>query len=195
MRHKLCRSFHPWCPGVKNRCLSPFDSNIACLCQSIEINNNKHHSMLLLESMVQINVKNVLRCIYKARDAQGVKKQYMLYKHSALLFFHTLHLHAYYTGRRYSWEAIRMGWQKPRALTHWGRETHICVSKLTIIVIIWTNAGTLLIRTLGTNFSEILSEIHAFSLKKMHFNISSEKWRPLCLGLNVLITPLRETLI
>ena len=22
MRHKLCRSFHPWCPGVKNRCLS-----------------------------------------------------------------------------------------------------------------------------------------------------------------------------
>ena len=23
MRHKLCRSFHPWCPGVKNRCLCP----------------------------------------------------------------------------------------------------------------------------------------------------------------------------
>ena len=23
MRHKLCRSFHPWCPGVKNRCLYP----------------------------------------------------------------------------------------------------------------------------------------------------------------------------
>ena len=23
MRHKLCRSFHPWCPGVKNRCLLP----------------------------------------------------------------------------------------------------------------------------------------------------------------------------
>ena len=21
MRHKLCRSFHPWCPGVKTRCL------------------------------------------------------------------------------------------------------------------------------------------------------------------------------
>ena len=21
MRHNLCRSFHPWCPGVKNRCL------------------------------------------------------------------------------------------------------------------------------------------------------------------------------
>ena len=26
MRHKLCRSFHPWCPGVKNRCLSIYGS-------------------------------------------------------------------------------------------------------------------------------------------------------------------------
>ena len=64
------------------------------------------------------------------------------------------------------------------AITLWGRETHICVSKLTIIgpdnglspgrrqAIIWTNAEILLIRTRGTNFSEILSEIHSFSLKK-----------------------------
>ena len=84
-------------------------------------------------------------------------------------------------------------------LTHWGRVTHICVSKLTIIgsdndlspgrrqAIIWTNAGILLIGTLGTNFSEILSEIHTFSFKEMHFKTSSAKWRPFCLGLNVLI--------
>ena len=83
--------------------------------------------------------------------------------------------------------------------THWGRVTHICVSKLTIIgsdnglspgrrqAIIWTNAGILLIWTLVTNFSEILSEIHAFSFKKMHLKMSSAKWRPFCLGLNVLI--------
>ena len=80
-------------------------------------------------------------------------------------------------------------------LTHWGRVTHICVSKLTIIgsdnglspgrrqAIVWTNAGTLLIWTLGTNFSEISSEIHAFSFKKMHLIRSSAKWRPFCLGL------------
>ena len=49
------------------------------------------------------------------------------------------------------------------SLTHWGRVTHICVSKLTIIgsdnglapwrrqAIIWTNAGILLIGPLGTN--------------------------------------------
>ena len=85
-----------------------------------------------------------------------------------------------------------------RVLTHRGRVTHICVSKLTIIgsdnglapgrrqAIIWTNAGILLIRTLGTNFSELLSKIHAFSFKKMHLKMSSAKWRPFCLGLNVL---------
>ena len=82
--------------------------------------------------------------------------------------------------------------------THWGRETHICVGKLTIIAsdnglspgrrqaIIWTNAGILLIGPLGTNFNEILIEIHTFSFKKMHLKMSSAKWRPFCLGLNVL---------
>ena len=54
-------------------------------------------------------------------------------------------------------------------LTHWGRVTHICVSKLTVIgsdnglsperrrANIWTNAGILLFGTLGTHFSEILN--------------------------------------
>ena len=79
----------------------------------------------------------------------------------------------------------------------WGRVTHICISKLTIIgsdndlspgrrkAIIWTNNRILLIRTLGTNFSEILSEICAFSFKKMYMKMSSAKWRPFYLGLNV----------
>ena len=83
-------------------------------------------------------------------------------------------------------------------LTHWGRVTHICVSKLTIIgsdnglspgprqAIIWTNAGILLIGPSGTNFSEIEIEIHTFSFKEMHSKMSSGKWRPFCLGLNVL---------
>ena len=76
---------------------------------------------------------------------------------------------------------------------------HICIGKQTIIgsdnglspgrrqAIIWTNAGILLIRTLGTNFSEILTEICASSFKKMHLKMLSVKWRPFCLGLNVLI--------
>ena len=85
-------------------------------------------------------------------------------------------------------------------LTHWGRVTHIYVSKLTIIgsdnglspdrrqAIIWTNAGILLIGPLGTNFSEILIGIQTFSFKKMRLKMSSAKWRPFCLGLNVLMS-------
>ena len=52
--------------------------------------------------------------------------------------------------------------------------------------IIWTNAGILLTGPLGTNSSEILIEIRTFSFKKMHLKMSSGKWRPLFLGLNVL---------
>ena len=77
--------------------------------------------------------------------------------------------------------------------------THICVSKLTTIgsdnglspgrrqAIIWTNVELLLIGPLGTNFSEMWIEIHTFSFKKIHLKMSSGKWRPFCLGLNVLM--------
>ena len=83
-------------------------------------------------------------------------------------------------------------------LTHRGRVTQICVNKITIIdsdnglspsrrqAIIWTNVGKLLIGPWGTNFSEILIEIHASSFKKLHLKMSSGKRRPFCLGLNVL---------
>ena len=52
--------------------------------------------------------------------------------------------------------------------------------------IIWTNAGILSIQTTGTNFSEILSEIHTFSFKKIHRKMLSTKWQQFCLHLNVL---------
>ena len=52
--------------------------------------------------------------------------------------------------------------------------------------IIWANAGILLIGPLETNFSEILIETCTFSFKKMHLKMLSGKWRPFCLGLNVL---------
>ena len=52
--------------------------------------------------------------------------------------------------------------------------------------IIWTNAGILLIGPLRTNFSEILIGFQTFSFKKMRLIMSSAKWHPFCLGLNVL---------
>ena len=75
-------------------------------------------------------------------------------------------------------------------LTHWGRATHTCVGKLTIIgsdnglsparrqAIIWTIAGILLIGPLETNFNEILIGIQTLSFKKMHLKMSHVKWRP-----------------
>ena len=77
----------------------------------------------------------------------------------------------------------------PNVLFHWSRVAHICVSKLTTIgsdnglppsrrqAINWTNAGILLIRTLGKNVCEILSEIRTFSFKEMHLKMSAVKWR------------------
>ena len=53
--------------------------------------------------------------------------------------------------------------------------------------LIWTNAGIILIGPLGTSFSENLTEIITFSFKEMYLKVSSAKWRPFCLGLNVLI--------
>ena len=80
---------------------------------------------------------------------------------------------------------------KSVSLTHWGRVTQICVSKLTIIsldnglspgrrqAIIWINAGIWLIGPLGTNFSEIfVIGIQTFAFKKMHLKMPSAKWRP-----------------
>ena len=90
-------------------------------------------------------------------------------------------------------------------LTHWGRVTHICVGNLTIIgsdngwspgrrqAITWTNVGILLIGPIGTNFSEMLIEIHTFSFNKIHLKMSSGRWRPFCLGLNVLINEANKT--
>ena len=84
------------------------------------------------------------------------------------------------------------------SLTFWGRATHICVSKLTIIgsdnglspgrrqAIIWSNARILLIGLLVTHFSGILIEILIFSFTKMRLKVSSVKWWPFYLGLNEL---------
>ena len=83
-------------------------------------------------------------------------------------------------------------------LNHWGQVTHICVGKLSTIgsdngllpgrhqAIIWTIAGILSIIPLGTNFIEILIWIQTFSFKEMHLKVASAKWKPFCLGLNVL---------
>ena len=75
---------------------------------------------------------------------------------------------------------------------------HIWFRRLTIIgpnnglspgwrqAISWTDAEILLIEPLETNFNETLIEVVLFSFTKMRLELSSAKWRPFCLGLNVL---------
>ena len=106
---------------------------------------------------------------------------------------------SYLNNRHYHRNCTQSCWVEAIMLTHWGRVMHICVGKLTIIgsdnglspgrcqAIIWTNAGILLTEPLGTNFSEILIGIQIFSFKKMCLKMSSAKWRPFCLGLNVFV--------
>ena len=81
------------------------------------------------------------------------------------------------------WRLIIIRWSRLIYLTHWGRRTHICVSKLTSIgsdngltpirrqAIIRTNAAILFIRA-----------FHAFSVKKMCLKVSCSKWRQICLA-------------
>ena len=97
--------------------------------------------------------------------------------------------------------------KKKSWLTHWGRVTHICVGKLTIIgsdnglspgwcqAIIWTNAGILLIRPLGTNFSEILIGIQTFSFKKMRWKccLPNGIYQPQCVNIGCAPTTLPES--
>ena len=83
-------------------------------------------------------------------------------------------------------------------LTHWGRVTHICVSDLTSIgsdnglmpgrhqVIIRTNAGILLIRPLGTNFSEFSVEILNIFIQENAFESVVCEKAAICFGLNEL---------
>ena len=58
--------------------------------------------------------------------------------------------------------------------------------------IIWSKAELLLIGPLGTNFNEILIEIHILSLKKNPFENVFWKMAAICLGLNVLAKTLSD---
>ena len=82
-------------------------------------------------------------------------------------------------------------------LTHWGRVTHICINKTTIIgsdnglspgrcqAIIWTNAGILLIGTLGTNNSEISNQMSFLFIREIAYEnviwkMAAILFRPQC---------------
>ena len=78
-------------------------------------------------------------------------------------------------------------------LSHWGRVTHICASKLSHLwfrqwLVAWTAASHYPNQCRNIVNWTISIEIDTFSCKKMHLKMSSGKWRPFCLDLNVLTT-------
>ena len=122
-----------------------------------------------------------------------------MYSKRKLLLFEDMQIIGLLCGLWLGWVWIPGSfWGVGRCLIRWGRVMHICFSKLTIIgsdnglspgrhqAIIWTNAGIWSIGPLGTNSSEILIETDKFSFRKMDLKLSSAKWWPSCLGLNVL---------
>ena len=86
-------------------------------------------------------------------------------------------------------------------LTHWGRVTHICVGNLTIIgwdmwLVAWMAPSHYLNQcwnivnwTPRSKHQWNFNRNSKFSFKKMYFKMLSAKWRPFCLGLNVLSCP------
>ena len=84
-------------------------------------------------------------------------------------------------------------------LTHWGRVTHICVSELTNHhwfrqwLVAWPAPSHYLNQcwnivnwTIGNKFQWNINRNDTFSFKKIHLKMLPGKWRPFCLGLNVL---------
>ena len=86
-----------------------------------------------------------------------------------------------------------------RRLTHWGRVTHICISKLGhhwfrswyfawpapshYLNQCWNIVGW----TLGNKFHwNLIKRYNNISFKKIHLEMSFGKWRPFCLDLNVM---------
>ena len=153
--------------------------------------------LLLLILRLFFPFSSTLRCCYwynkqmydQAKHAlptclftHGTEKTAIELKHSCN-FSHVIQMNEQVRKICFTTEHLVM--RQPGFLIHWGRVMHICVSELAIIgsdnglspgrrqAIIWTNAGTLLIGPLGTNFNEMLIEIHINSLKKMHLKMSS----------------------
>ena len=87
---------------------------------------------------------------------------------------------------RYAVNSLRPGDAYMRQWTIIGSDNGLSPGRRQAIIS--THAGILVIGPLGTNFSEVLIETDTSSFKKIHLKMSSGKWRPFCLGLNVLRT-------
>ena len=184
-------SFHVFCVNVTQSCNFGQSWTIATLiycCNSGSLRFQTYINFPKLYEWTNNKTINLLFSLVESSFLSIKKKQWS---------FSVSHFYQIKNQRPYSRCFLDSLWSL--LLTHWGRVTHICVSKIIIIgsdnglspvrrqAIIWTNDGILLIGPLQTNFNEIWIQINTFSFTKMHLKMSSGKCRPYCLGFNVLI--------
>ena len=107
--------------------------------------------------------------------------------------------------KKYVWNVVRWSYMysEVNQLTHWGRVTHICVGKLTIIgpdnglspgrrqAIIWTYAGILLIRPRNKLQWKFNRNSNIFIQENALENVVCQM-ASICLGLNVLKMHIRK---
>ena len=98
----------------------------------------------------------------------------------SLMFFFDLRLNKRLSKQSWGWWFEMPLWSLWR---HIGSDNGLLPGRH--LAITWTDVGILSIGPPRTNFSEMLIPIHTFSFKKIHLRMSSGKWRPFCLGLNV----------
>ena len=150
--HKMSAAMLPWAPG-------PLVAIYASILTSLGA------------SSCQQNTE--MSGLWKQQRARKLAGKQGLYNQGG-----TVKSHSYFTCLETNYGVSYVNVLEIPYLTHWGRVMHICIGKLTITCsdngllpsrhqdTIWTNYGILLIRTLGTNFCEILIEIHTFSFSK-----------------------------
>ena len=80
--------------------------------------------------------------------------------------------------------------KQPVILTCWGRAiTHICVSKINHHLLQYLNQCWFIVNWVpGNKMQWNLNTNSNFSFRKINLKISTVKWQPFCLGLNVPIT-------
>ena len=89
-----------------------------------------------------------------------------------------------YFSKKVQW--WKLFWCIYASVKHTNNASHNSLSPDQCQSFIWTNAGILLIGSLGTNFNEIVIKIHVFLFKRIHLKMLAGKWGQFCLSFNVL---------
>ena len=70
MRHKLCRSFYPWCPGVKNRCLyQTVDARKEEVFFPDVLITLRPHETIILNQKIQMKALHELHCAWPSEPS------------------------------------------------------------------------------------------------------------------------------